>query len=35
VVNANAKDPAYAIIKEAIKQRKENADKIQSYAADV
>ncbi len=35
VVNANAKDPAYAIIKEAIKRRKENADKIQSYATDV
>jgi oligopeptidase B len=35
VVNGNAKDPAYAIIKEAIKRRKENEQKIQSYATDV
>ncbi len=35
LVNAKAKDPAYAIIKEAIKRRKQNSDRVKSYAADV
>ncbi len=35
VIKAKSKDPAYAIIKEAIKKRKENLENIQSYSADV
>ena len=35
VVKANAKDPAYAIIKEAIRHRKENNEKVKSFSADV
>jgi len=35
VIKANAKDPAYGIIKEAIKHRKDNLENIQSYSADI
>lgn len=35
VIKANAKDPAYAIIKEAIKRRKDNLENIKSYSADI
>lgn len=34
-VNANAKDPALAIIKEAIKHRKENDERVKSFSSDV
>lgn len=35
VIKANAKDPAYGIIKEAIKRRKQNLENVQSYSADI
>jgi oligopeptidase B len=35
VIKANAKDPAYAIMREAIKRRKENSEKVQSFSADI
>ncbi len=35
LITANSKDPALGIIKEAIKRRKDNQDKIKSYEADV
>jgi hypothetical protein len=35
VIKAKSKDPAYAIIKEAIKNRKQNLENVQSYSADV
>ncbi len=34
-INASAKDPAYAIMREAIKRRKDNLEKVQSFSADV
>jgi oligopeptidase B len=35
VIKANSRDPAYAIIKEAIKRRKENLENVKSYSADI
>lgn len=35
LVKANAKDPAFAIMREAIKRRKDNSDKVQSFSADI
>ena len=35
VIKSNAKDPAYAIMREAIKQRSRNNDKVKSFSADV
>jgi hypothetical protein len=35
VIRANAKDPAYAIIKEAIRHRKDNLENVKSYSADI
>ena len=35
LVKANAKDPAFAIMREAIKRRKDNMDLVQSFSADV
>ena len=35
LVKANAKDPAFAIMREAIKRRKNNMDKVQSFSADI
>lgn len=35
LVKANAKDPAFAIMREAIKRRKDNMDKVQSFSADI
>ena len=35
VIKGNAKDPAYAIMREAIKRRKENLEKVQSFSADI
>ena len=35
MIKGNSKDPAYAIMREAIKRRKDNMDKVQSFSADV
>ncbi len=35
LIKGKSKDPAYAIMREAIKRRKENMDKVQSFSADV
>jgi hypothetical protein len=35
VIKGNSKDPAYAIMREAIKRRKENLEKVQSFSADI
>lgn len=35
MIKGNSKDPAYAIMREAIKRRKDNKDKVQSFSADV
>jgi len=35
VIKANAKDPAYAIMKEAVRRRKGNLEKVQSFSADI
>lgn len=35
LIKGKSKDPAYAIMRETIKRRKENNDKVQSFSADV
>ncbi|MBC7863801.1 MAG: hypothetical protein IAF38_12575 [Bacteroidia bacterium] len=35
LIKANAKDPAYAIMRQAIKHRKENLERVQSFSADI
>ena len=35
MIKGNSKDPAYAIMREAIKRRRENKDKVQSFSADI
>ena len=35
VIKAKSKDPAYAIMKEAIKRRKNNLEKVESFTADI
>ena len=35
VIKSSSKDPAYAIMREAIKRRKDNLDKVHSFSADV
>lgn len=34
-IKGSSKDPAYAIMREAIKRRKENKEKVQSFSADI
>ncbi len=35
VIKGNAKDPAYAIMREAIKRRQENLERVKSFSADI
>ncbi len=35
IIKANAKDPAYAIMREAVKHRKQNLEAVQSFSANI